>query len=201
MSNLNDSLNSSDGAGRPVGQRADSGEVAAQVKRDARELKDAAKRRARATASELQSEGREGAEKALNESAGEVDRLAQAVDAAADSLSEDERDGLAAYATQLSSGMANFAAQLRERSVDNLALEARRFARDNPSAFMLGSVVVGFGLARFFKASGQRDGEADAVAGDAGETTAGARPDRSELAWPPDPAATTGARGNGEDER
>lgn len=86
-----------------------------------------------------------------------ADALSDAIDAAASNLDDHDREGLARYARELSSNLANAAGQLEGRSVDELANDAKRLARDNPALFMLGSIAVGFGLSRFFKASAGRD--------------------------------------------
>lgn len=85
--------------------------------------------------------------------ADEFDRLSQAADAAAEAWERDGGESLARYAHSLSDGMSDLAGRLRERSVEELAPDARRIARENPTAFLLGSVAVGVGLSRFFKAS------------------------------------------------
>jgi hypothetical protein len=85
--------------------------------------------------------------------ADEIDRLSEATAAAADAYRQQDGEGLAAYAHDLSDSMARFGQRLRERNVEDLARDARRLARENPAAFLLGSVAVGFGLSRFFKAS------------------------------------------------
>lgn len=86
-----------------------------------------------------------------------ADALSDAIDAAASNLDDHDREGLARYARELSSNLASAAQQLEGRSVDELASDAKRLARDNPALFMLGSIAVGFGLSRFFKASADRD--------------------------------------------
>lgn len=116
------------------------------VKEDARE----AKREAGAKA-------REQAEAGQHRVANEADSLSDAIDAAASSLDDDDREGLARYARELSSNLASAAGQLEGRSVDELAGDAKHLARNNPALFMLGSIAVGFGLSRFFKASEERD--------------------------------------------
>ncbi len=83
--------------------------------------------------------------------------LSDAIDAAAAHLDENDRNGLARYAREMSSKLSAAAGQLEGRSVDELAEDAKRLARDNPALFLLGSVAVGFGLSRFFKASEKHD--------------------------------------------
>jgi hypothetical protein len=53
----------------------------------------------------------------------------------------------------MSTRLSEAAHHLEGRSIDELANDAKRLARENPALFMLGSVAVGFGLSRFFKAS------------------------------------------------
>lgn len=103
---------------------------------------------------------REKAEAGQHRLADGADALSDAIDAAASNLDEHDREGLARYARELSSNLANAAGQLEGRSVDELANDAKRLARNNPALFMLGSIAVGFGLSRFFKASAQRDHQA-----------------------------------------
>lgn len=100
---------------------------------------------------------REKAEAGKDRLADGADALSDAIDAAASNLDDHDREGLAHYARELSSNLANAAEQLEGRSVDELANNAKRLARDNPALYILGSIAVGFGLSRFFKASAGRD--------------------------------------------
>lgn len=102
---------------------------------------------------------REKAEAGQHRVADEADALSDAIDAAAENLDDHDRESLARYARELSSNLATAAGQLEGRSVDELAKDAKRLARDNPALFMLGSIGVGFGLSRFFKASTERNHE------------------------------------------
>ncbi|AMC99709.1 hypothetical protein [Halomonas chromatireducens] len=110
---------------------------------------------------EVGAEAREKAEAGQHRLADETDALSDAIDAAASSLDDQDREGLARYARELSSNLAKAAEQLEGRSVDELANDAKRLARDNPALYMLGSIAVGFGLSRFFKASAERDHDDD----------------------------------------
>lgn len=102
-------------------------------------------------------EAREKVEAGQHRVADEADALSDAIDAAAAKLGDQDREGLARYARELSSNLANAAAQLEGRSIDELANDAKQLSRDNPALFMLGSIAVGFGLSRFFKASAEHD--------------------------------------------
>ncbi len=110
---------------------------------------------------EVGAEAREKAETGQHRLADEADALSDAIDAAASKLDDQDREGLARYARELSSNLANAAEQLKGRSVDELANDAKRLARDNPALYMLGSIAFGFGLSRFFKASAERDHHVD----------------------------------------
>lgn len=129
-----------------AGAGANTGSTEDKIKEDARDLKQ-----------EATSMAREQAEAGQHRVAEEVDALSDAIDAAASNLDDQDRQGLARYARQLSSNLASAAGQLEGRSVDELAQDAKRLARDNPALFMLGSIAVGFGLSRFFKASAEHD--------------------------------------------
>ncbi|MCE9681980.1 hypothetical protein [Halomonas alkalisoli] len=96
---------------------------------------------------EVGAEAREKAEAGQHWLADETDALSDAIDAAASSLDDQDREGLARYARELSSNLAKAAEQLEGRSVDELANDAKRLARDNPALYMLGSIAVGFPLA------------------------------------------------------
>ena len=102
---------------------------------------------------EVSAEAREQAMAGQHRLAHEADALSDAIDAAASNLDDQDREGLARYARELSSNLATAAGQIEGRSVDELANDAKRLARNNPALFMLGSIAVGFGLSRFFKAS------------------------------------------------
>lgn len=110
---------------------------------------------------ELGSKAREEAESGQHRVADEADALSDAIDAAASNLDDNDREGLAHYARELSSNLSDAAGQLEGRSVDELANDAKRLARKNPAMFMLGSIAVGFGLSRFFAASTDRNHQHD----------------------------------------
>lgn len=116
-------------------------------------------------AQDVKREARHKAETGRHQATGEADALSEAIDAAASNLDEQDREGLARYARQLSNNLSSAASQLEDRSVDDLARDAKHLAQNNPALFMIGSVAVGFGLSRFFKASvesgHQEEGSAD----------------------------------------
>jgi hypothetical protein len=82
-----------------------------------------------------------------------VERIAAAVDRTADNVEADGDDTVSGFGRSLSSLMHQLAGGLRERDVEQFAHELGTMARRNPGVFLAGSVALGFGVARFFKAS------------------------------------------------
>jgi hypothetical protein len=128
------------GVGPALGEKA---------KGDAERLKQQAKERA----ADLGKSAKRQADAALDRGGRAAGEFADAIDAAAAELSDEDREGLARYTKQLSSSMQRIAEQLQNKNVDELAADVRRLARNNPNAYLLGSVALGFGLSRFFKAT------------------------------------------------
>lgn len=153
--------------------------VADKVKQDAKTVTDKAKAKTDEAIAQAESK----ADDQLNTAGEEVDELAQAIDAAAEQLSDNDKDELANYAHQLSSGMGKFAKSLRDKSVSQLASDAKDLARNNPNGFLLGSVALGFGLSRFAKASARRQ--------ESNSTSTPATGQRTPSASPADAAAST----------
>jgi hypothetical protein len=82
-----------------------------------------------------------------------VARFAQAVESAADQLDRDTPE-LARYVREAAHQVEAFSQNLRERDVRQLLGDVQDFARQQPTAFLGASMLVGFGLARFFKSAG-----------------------------------------------
>ncbi len=91
----------------------------------------------------------EGAKAQLAESA---ERVADAVDRTADNLGREGGDSVSGFGHSLAGLMRQLAGGLRERDIDQFAQELATVARRNPGIFLAGSVALGFGVARFFKA-------------------------------------------------
>lgn len=91
----------------------------------------------------------EGAKGQLAEGA---ERVASAVDRTADALEEDGDNAISGFGHSVASLMRQLAGGLRERDIDDFARELADLARRNPGVFLAGSVALGFGIARFFKA-------------------------------------------------
>ncbi len=80
-----------------------------------------------------------------------AERVAAAVDRTADGLDEGDSP-LSGFGHSIASLMRQLSGGLRERDVDDFARELGQLARRNPGVFLAGSVALGFGVARFFKA-------------------------------------------------
>lgn len=93
------------------------------------------------------------AEAGKDKAADKLNDLSDVIDEVANSISENDKLGIASYVRSASSQLASLAGRLQDSSMDELAHDAKELARRKPTAFMLGSVVVGFGLSRFVKAS------------------------------------------------
>ncbi len=110
-------------------------------------------RDARDAKADAGAKAKEKAETGKHRVADEADALSDAIDAAASNLEDQDREGLARHAREMSSYLSDAAQQLEQRSANELASDAKRLAHKNPAMFMLGSVALGFGLSRFFRAS------------------------------------------------
>ena len=100
----------------------------------------------------------EGAKGQLAEGA---ERVAAAVERTADELEGDGDDAISGFGRSLAGLMRQLSGGLRERDIEQFAGELGELARRNPGVFLAGSVALGFGVARFFKARPQRGAGAD----------------------------------------
>ncbi len=91
----------------------------------------------------------EGAKGQLAEGA---ERVAAAVERTADELEGDGDDAISGFGRSLAGLMRQLSGGLRERDIEQFAGELGELARRNPGVFLAGSVALGFGVARFFKA-------------------------------------------------
>ena len=66
------------------------------------------------------------------------------------------------YVRGVASEIHRVSSMLRDRSVDDLVDEGRRFAQERPGTVLAGALAIGFGLARFMKASADRRHDARA---------------------------------------
>jgi hypothetical protein len=113
----------------------------------------------------------EGAKGQLAEGA---ERVASAVERTADEIDGEGDGAISGFGHSVASLMRQLAGGLRERDVEEFARELGALARRNPGVFLAGSVALGFGIARFFKArspgsSMGASGDRDYMRSDSGE--------------------------------
>lgn len=96
--------------------------------------------------------GMEQLESAKAQLAEGAERVAAAVERTADELDGDGDGGMSGFGHSAATLMRQLAGGLRERDVEEFARELGSLARRNPGLFLAGSVALGFGIARFFKA-------------------------------------------------
>ncbi len=68
----------------------------------------------------------------------------------------DENETLASYVDAASDQMRRFADQIRQKGVGDMLDDVHAFARRRPALFIGGAFLVGLGIARFLKASADR---------------------------------------------
>lgn len=125
--------------------------------------------------------GMEQLETAKAQLADEAERVAAAVERTADELEGDGDEGISGFGHSAASLMRQLAGGLRERDVEEFAGELGALARRNPGVFLAGSVALGFGIARFFKARAPRgQADRDYSSRETGEWQAAPRPSSSE---------------------
>ena len=128
------------------------------------------KSEAAGVAQQVKQQGQEQFESRKHKAANQTERLGEVADRAAEELRGQDLQSLADYAGQFAGSMKNFAESLRERSLDDLIKDTQQLARNNPTLFVMGSVVAGIALSRFLKASADRsrDDKRDVQAGACG---------------------------------
>ena len=139
------SIDSPSGATPASDIKATSADAAQAVKDEAMKLGTSARQAGESIA-------RDKAEDAREQIATRSDSVENAVNDMASTLGE-HSDTLGQYASEFADTVSTFNNRLKSSSLDELASDARRVARDNPAMFMLGAVTIGAIAARFFQAS------------------------------------------------
>jgi hypothetical protein len=179
-------------------QASDIVEGAASV---ASKVAEAAQEKARGLAATAEEKARALAEDKKREIAEQAESVAKIVDGGATGV-EAALPPAGPYVRGIASGIHEVTSALRDRSVDDLMEEGRRFAQERPGTVLAGALVLGFGFARFLKASADRRYDARArQSGTARQGTSrgggASRPSRAE--YPSDVASegSGGAQGPG----
>jgi hypothetical protein len=105
----------------------------------------------RKVAERIKEEGKSRIERGKSTAADQVESVANALKSAGNELNASPT--LASYANQLASSIGQFGTRLREGSVEDLASDMQRAARNNPTLFIAGGLALGILLARLIKAS------------------------------------------------
>jgi len=100
--------------------------------------------------------GREQIESGKQTAASQAEKVANVIEQAASQLKEKNLRTVADYTSEIKATIKNFSDNLKNRSMDELVTDIRDMVRRNPTAFILGSVVIGIGISRFFKPSAER---------------------------------------------
>jgi hypothetical protein len=85
--------------------------------------------------------------------ADQLENIAQTAQSAAQQMEAHDTLGLSGYVANVAGQMTSLADGLRNRNAEQLLQDAGRLARENPMLFLAGSVALGLGLSRLFKAS------------------------------------------------
>jgi ElaB/YqjD/DUF883 family membrane-anchored ribosome-binding protein len=82
---------------------------------------------------------------------------ASAIDAAADTLRDDENAPawMASAVSNAAKQVDDLAGRLQDKSAKDIARETNRFGRENPAAFLAASAAVGFAAARFLRSGAE----------------------------------------------
>jgi hypothetical protein len=100
--------------------------------------------------------GKEQSELGKQTVASQAEKLSAVVEQTSAQLKENDLQTLAEYAGDLGSAIKSFSENLRNRTVEDLLNDTRALAKNNPTAFLAGSLIVGVAVGRFFKASAYR---------------------------------------------
>jgi len=106
-------------------------------------------------ASNAQDTVRRLAEEQKSAAAEQVEEVARALDTAAEQV-ERVLPEAAHYVREAASGVHRVSSAVRDQSIEEIIDTVTSFARTRPGTFFAGSVVTGFALARFLKASADR---------------------------------------------
>lgn len=87
------------------------------------------------------------------QAADKVDQFAEGIDKAASQLPDDDVLHVSEHISAMAQGLGRLSDGLREKSADQILRDVGRIARENPALFIGGSIAIGFGIARFARAS------------------------------------------------
>jgi len=103
--------------------------------------------------SEVKQEARNRAEEARGATSESLRAFAEAVRHAGDELAEKDQGPASQLLSQAAGGLEQISNAIGQKRLDDLIGDVRRFGREHPGAFMLGSVLVGVALGRFARSA------------------------------------------------
>jgi cell division septum initiation protein DivIVA len=129
------------------------------VKEAASGVASTAKQYAGDMASKAKDKGRTLFEERKESALGQVGSVANAIRSTASNLQGEGQDQTARYVNMIADQLESLSGRFRNKDLDTLAQDFQGIARRNPGAFVVGSVVAGFLLARFLKSSQQNQSQ------------------------------------------
>ena len=142
-------------AKQTVGQKAK--ETTSQMKEQARSTAQNLKRQGREKAHEIQERGSAFAEGRKSEFAQKISGCGAAVRRAADKLRDENDPNIAQYADMIADRFENVGNYIETRDFGSIYRDVEGFARRRPEILFGGMFVAGLAIARFFKASNERN--------------------------------------------
>jgi hypothetical protein len=121
----------------------------------AAKVADTAQEKARGLAGKAEEKARQLADDKKREAAEQVESVAKVADSVAEQV-ERVVPPAGDYVRGVSEQIHRVSSTLRDRSVDEIMEDVRHYAQQRPGLVLGGCLIVGFGLARFLKASADR---------------------------------------------
>jgi hypothetical protein len=115
------------------------------------------RREAGNVAAEAKERATEGATRGKDAIAAGMTDVAAAVRKASEELSGRDQTMVAGFAREIAGGLEEASASVQAKSLSDLSRAVTHFARQQPTAFLLGATMAGFALGRFIKASDDRE--------------------------------------------
>jgi hypothetical protein len=126
------------------------------IKESGTRLATEAKQYAGDMANRAKEKGRSMFEQQKESAVGQVSSVANAFRGTADQLQGEGQAQVARYITLAADQLESLSSRLRQKDLDSIINDAQNLARRSPGAFLVGTVVTGFLLARFLKSSSER---------------------------------------------
>ncbi len=102
---------------------------------------------------DLKEQGTQKYEQYRDLAADQIEGLVEGAQSAASAMEGHDTLGLSQGLADVATSLGEFAERMRNKSAEELLQEGARVARENPVLFLAGTVVVGFALSRFLRAS------------------------------------------------